>query len=705
MYNIFMNISYAIPSINNLVLDPQFHKGHNFRVIDSTKHKKIKKYIWQAKRQNSDFLFIAKAKNHFQVFVKYKKIYKLLTIDNLVFLISKFAGIQFDILRKSTSGDLVSVLPIKSLNETWNLKQDFLKNQSSDVIAYSQEKIYLKKDQKILSNLDLQKFIFAIFEKIYRSQSNPYSEITKAWEKYGVRKQITFVKTFKNQSFANLVKAISKTKKIGNKKIINIFKERSNLVKLFFEDGSWIVLNKSYQKIKGSIFIVGQKNQSLTDVIFFEKVIQNFVDEHIADEIKNPRIWKDILKFSICALIIAGIFVYVFSSIYAKSFSQTWMVWANAIYLFNRPKHIVWLSYWIFQFLNFAIYAILVKRIGTFQKEQIKIKHAFIVVFLSRFIALLTPLGMGGDVFSYWYLRKKGFKHSTLISLFMSKAILWQLGFLLQTLVLLGPGLSVYQEIFFHHDHKSQVVFVWFLLGTAWSSFVVISLLFISMNKWFQEFIIKKIIWFIEWSHFIYIAEPEVYLAKFNYELRETRQGIKVIFFKWRQIIELLFYTILGRLFLAVPLVLIMAQVVRGNFIPSQYFKQLVLMDIVNTSNSVSLTPGGSGTLEWLKINVNQIIYLGDILPYHILNNKSQDTAASVDVVLKLIYNWPVMFYSLALIFTLYIGEKRLAKYRSIRKNKKLQGQIYARQTSFFFKMSVVWFVLLLTLPILILAF
>lgn len=410
-------------------------------------------------------------------------------------------------------------------------------------------------------------------------------------------------------------------------------------------------------------------DQLSTDVIV-PKIIDISLEEAIADKSEKKFTLKGFIKYSIFALIAIGIMYFTFEAIYSNFNSQE-TLWKNVSFLFNSHTRFIWLLLWVSFAISTSINAVIKLRILRKAGEKVKFRHIVISAFMGSIISFITPLAIGGDAIGYWYLKRKGFRSGPLIASFISGTIIYQISLVTISLMLIPLGLPIYKSLFFSDDPQSKIAFIMFLVGISWNVFA--SFMIFSLFGWrrMQNFIFRNSISLLQWFSFIRNRYDNEYYTTRRFDLIAMRNTTKTLWSSKRFILELLFYEHSLKFLTLFPLVFIIAGVIGTNYGMNPYISLIVTEDIIGTANSLSITPGGSGTNEWLKMNVNNHTFKD------VFGTGSQDTVAAMDVLVKLTFTWPELVASALLIINIIILERnKLKKDRKLRNKVKLASLI-----------------------------
>ena len=646
------------------------------------------------------------------IVVKYKKRYKYLNGNQIAALYLDYKLTQLKeqgklpedgyIIKTNVSGNLPAKIAQKfgiKVYETHvgfkNIAHLIENTEGTFVLAY-EESYGMLLSKNIARDKDSIQAIVGICEmtNYYNEQNKTlFSKLKQLYEVYGIYRTSQKVKVLSSQMTTRLLNRMTKLKKIANKKVVKVIdyrkakgKEYANLVKLFLKNDSWVAIRPSGTEPIVKIYIqtTGTKKQTLMDVVSFEKEVQNIVEDNTETFEPKKWAWKKFIKYAIFAIIIIGILALVFKLVYPQGKGGN--IWEDAWEIINLKSRWLWLSSFLYIGFTTFINAQIRKKLIMVQGQKVKIRHLIISGLMSSIISYVTPLSIGGDAIGYWYLRRKGIKRGPLLSSFILATIIWQFGFILQTAILLPIGIPLYKDVLFASSSESNAAFILFCVGLSWDVFATFMITSLSLWKRFQNFIVSKTIKFLEWLPFVHISDPGQLTSKYQYEFGEMRKGIKTIFHHKKILIETVFYELLPKFVNGIAIILIVSNLVKSNYAIGPYWIQIVAYDMQSTANTISLTPGGSGTQEWLSININKHIF------EPVINNSTNETASAVDLAQKLTSGWPMLAISGLLIPTIIVGENRNKKYATLTKNAMLENKTIKKTSSRYYKIiSIVW--------------
>lgn len=705
--------------------DPEFSKISSPNPEDG---KAYAKAISLARKHKADAIISTDPDaDRLGVVVKYQRRYKFLNGNETAALYLDYLLTQLKIkgklpkngyiVKTNVSGDLAARVAEKfglHVYETHvgfkNIAELIESKKASEHFVFAFEESYgFLIDPEISRDKDALQGIVGVVEMInyHKSQNvNTFEHLKEMYKTYGIHRTETGSKVLTSEMTERLLQRMSKLNKktkIGDKKVVSIEDyrkglegfEKANLVKVNLEGGSWFAIRPSGTEPKVKIYVqtVGTTKQKLMDVVAFEKEVFNYIDDNTETFEEKHWSWKTFMKYIIFIGIIIGVMAFVFIKVYAQGDGKG-NIWDDAWKLINRQSRWIWISSFLFIGLNTFLASWMRKRLIDFQGQKVKVRHLITSGLMGSVISYITPFAIGGDAIGYWYLRRKGFQRGPLLSSFITSTIIYQFGLLLQSAILIPVGIPLYKQIMFSGNAQSHAAFILFCVGLAWNIFATFMIFSLTIGKRFQEFIVRNTVKLLEWMPYITISDPGKLASGYQYEFREMRTGMKKIWTKKLLILEILFYELLPKFLWGGAILMLSAGIINDNLDMGRYWTQIVTGDMISTANSMSLTPGGSGTGEWLSITINQHVFKpgSDVN----LSGDGTHTASAMDMAWKMMNSWPMLVVSSLMILTIVVGENRMNKYKEINNNKVLRGEKVGRQTRFFRIAVLLWALLVI---------
>lgn len=705
--------------------DPEFGKVTS---PNPEEGKAYAKAISLARRRKADLIIATDPDaDRLGVVVKYQRRYKFLNGNETAALYLDYLLTQLKLQKKlpkngyivksNVSGNLAAKVAEKfglKVYETHvgfkNIAQLVEDKKSKEQFVFAYEESYgFLINPEISRDKDALQGIVGIVEMVnyYKTQNiNTFEHLKDMYKTYGIHRTETGSKVLTKEMTDRLLQRMSKLDKktkIGDKKVVSIedFRkginnlEPSNLVKVNLEGGSWFAIRPSGTEPKVKIYVqtVGDTKQKLMDVVAFEKEVFNYIDDNTETFENKHWSWKTFAKYIIFIGIIIGVMAIVFTKVYAQGDGKG-NIWKDAWTLIDRQSRWIWLTVFLFIAFNTFLSAWMRKRLIDFQGQKVKTRHLIISGLMGSVISYITPFAIGGDAIGYWYLRRKGFQRGPLLSSFITSTIIYQFGIILQSAILIPVGIPLYKQIMFDSGAQSHAAFILFCVGLAWNIFATFMIFSLTVGKRFQEFIVRNTVKLLEWMPYITISDPGKLASGYQYEFREMRNGMRKIWTKKTLILEITFYELLPKFLSGAAILMATAKIINPNLEMGPYWTQIVTNDMIGTANSMSLTPGGSGTGEWLSVTINQHVFKpGTDLG---IGGDGTHTSSAIDLATKIIWSWPMLIVSTLMILTIVIGENRAGRYKQINANKILRGEKTGRNTRFYGIIIWAWLLLII---------
>lgn len=687
-----MGIDYDVVN-SQMSPDPNFSK---IKTANPEDEKSYFKALNKARRVKADLIITTDPDaDRLGVVVKYQRRYKFLNGNQTAALYLDYMLTQMKqngkipkngyIVKSNVSGDLAAKIAQKFGLKVYEVHVGFknianlIEEKKGENFVFGYEESYgFLINPDISRDKDSLQAMVGVVEMVnyYKSKNvNTYEHLKEMYKTFGIhRTEIESRKLDKIQTSKLLSKMskLSNKSKIGDRKVLSVEDYRdgfgglgkSDLVKVNLEGGSWFAVRPSGTEPKVKIYVqtVGDSKQQLIDIVAYEREIGEWIQDNTEEFEDKHWSWKAFLKYAIFIAIVIGVMAFVFNVVYktATSSGENVKIFTVAQAVADKSARWVWLALWIWVLIQKVISAWMQKRMFQRLKINVPLKHIVFSQMMSGIIGFITPFAVGGDAVGYWYLRRKGVQRAPLIATLMSSTLWSEIKFALQTLVLVGIGWQLYQHIFNTGDIQAHAALIWFFIGLSWSYFAAFMILMLTTNRRMQEFIVRNSVKFLEWMPIIHISDPSRIAAGIQYEFKMTRAGMRKIWNKWWFILEMAFYDLLPLFFSPFAFIRMTNGTISPDVPAGPYWAQIVSGDIIGTANSMSLTPGGSGTNEWLNIVINKTIYDGTDLSSKFT---TESIASGLDFQYKLFYGWPDLLLSSVLILfaTLFVRKKPFA--------------------------------------------
>ncbi|MGZ9413124.1 lysylphosphatidylglycerol synthase transmembrane domain-containing protein [Mycoplasma sp. Z386] len=562
----------------------------------------------------------------------------------------------------------------------------------------------------ILFNIE----VFDYFKNNKKDICNSLTKIKKEIDVNVSRFNKTIAMSF--NSFLKFVKKIKREKMISKYKILefdlkkqeNLYSKRTISIKLTLENG--FIINFYFDKVQNllqfSTFSTFIHKQEINSIIKKEDEIKKeIIDFSISlkETNINSKI-KNIFKFASFLVIIFVIFVILFSTIYRTKESDAegvlgiFVIFYNIFlnnYLnrfFSIAIGLSFLFYYLFS--TFMLYRILKK-----QGTKVKFKHLYLAIFIGTIVQNITPFAFGGDLSSYWYLQKKGYNKSHLASAFALSSLFQQISILITSFIFIPLGFYLYRDtLLVDIDAKKIITFISLILGILLNIVLFFIILLISVVKPVQHFIIRVIIFFHKLHPLYYFSNLDRKKIVLENKFSEFKNNIKNVFKDIKLFLECIFlYKILnfilnGAIFIAL---MIQPKILEVYNAPGQFMywflNFLAGSALVNTANNLSPTPGGIGTSDWLLLVIFKNIFVDKNVVD--LENNLKIFSFSLKIFYWLVPN----ILSGLMLLTLYLGEKRVDKYKNIESLISIDSNLsknYKKTKTIYFKNAlIIWIV------------
>ena len=704
-------------NVKSYVADYENELGGNFKKLKSLNPEEVRSYdhsIKLARKKKADIALITDPDaDRVGVASKHKKRWKYISGNQLAILytdmllkkLKKANRLKKDsyIVKSLVSTNLVDkiaekygVKVIKTHVGFKNISNVIQKRKGTFLLAF-EESFGLLINPEIAQDKDAFQGIVAavdVARELKKQNKDMFTRLNEMYKEYGIYRNIKISKKIDNKQLKHIFKVAKKNKKIGSQSIKSVINYNdkndlgeANVYQINFKNGSSIIMRPSGTEPKTSFYLenISSGNQKMIDISFREEEIKNFIKDN-SEVIEEKRITrKAIIKYSLFLAFIILIMVFVFKVVFEMNSSGKGVFKSIGDLYAGIGGYKILILVLSMLFVG-TLSSWMRKRLISFQGQKVKWRHLLISGYMGIIISYVTPFTIGGDAIGYWYLRKKGVKRGPLLSSFMISTIMYQIAILAQSAVFLPVGMPIYKVIFDAADPQSHAALIMFIINVSWDIFATFMIISLVTIRRYQEWIVVTATKFLEWIPFIRIRDAASSSSIYQYELREMRRGIKKLWHNKWILLEAITYEMIPRFFMVGALFNIWFGVIKPNLPVGQYWTQVISFDLVSTANSMSITPGGSGTGEWLDTTINQHIYQPTSA------GNSFDTAMSLNVIHKFTYQWPLLIVSALLIFTIILGEQRSSKYKKAKKLNTINGtKTNVNQSSFYKKATIPW--------------
>lgn len=634
------------------------------------------------------------------VAVKHKKRYKYLKQSDIGALLLNYHLGKLSREGQIENGSImVSSLTFSLLEKIaskYNVETIVLNEELSNLIRNSKyEKVLFAtnefgevffKNSEYTSNILVMEKIVEMVEYYFETkQKDLFSILEEFNAEFGVHRYKLNFNALPEAKANRLFSRIHNIKLIGRIEVEKVVDSRIHanipepITKIYTKSLNQVGLRIHNNQTLIAVESIGDKSQQLLDIISFERDVNDMVTDNIETFETKRFSWKTVFKYAIFLLIMFGMLAFIFNIIYSESKTET--IWSQTWKIFNETERWIWISMWSTHIFNIIVGSWKRYRMMQFQNATVQMKHLIAANVMGSIVSFLTPFTIGGDAIVYWYLRRKGAERGPLIASLMTATLMYQITIVVQTMLLFPIGFKVYIEIFQSmHNVAGYAILTMFIVGLIWNVFASVMILLLIIWKGMQEFIIEKSTLLLEWLPMIHVYDPMEKAARTQYGFREMRIGSRKLWANWKFVLEILGYSLLTFFIRPYTFIWSYATPYINDGLPmGKYIAQLVASDILNTANSLSLTPGGSGTGEWLGITITDYLTnvssLQDVVPG--ITNKQ--AISSFDLISKIVSAWPYLIISAYVAIASIFGESQLERINELNKNSKLQnlGKVY----------------------------
>ena len=736
------NLSNLTVSINNSYkmndeVINNFFSRNKIKYIESkskapNKDKNIKKAIFNSMKNRGDVAVSLISNNdEFELAIRHKNHYKFFDLNDLsaMYLYYQIKHNNKDekyfknkyIVTNISSSYLSSIIAKKHKIETKeydNFHSNISNNKdlSLDMLFATNGKNYFisKGQSNYISDpfYNLQLFLEMISFYI-KQNKNLYDVMIEINAEYGIYRHSVNEQKMDDVTYRKFINLTSKELKIANQNIVRLenFKtENKNIkiTKITLEDKTKISFiysdTTNSLKIYLSLFFKPKKTSNLPikktlsldkngnyiNLIIQEKKIIEAIKAFNDDYSKKTFSWRDLVKYFVFIAIFISIFIILFSTLYSSD--------EGPMKIFNELNNLIIKTPLLMYLLPFLVIlvmfpiicnSILIGRMLRVQGQKVKVRHLVIASSIGVVISSITPMSIGGDIAAYWYLKRKSFKRETLIATFLATSFLYQVVGAITSLIFIPMGLFVYGEVLLSGSAESITILTLVLIGFFSNIIAAIFIGVFSFNKKAQSLFIKFLVWLIEWNPFITSRDPSAKAASFQYAFIKIRTSSLTIFKNTGVTLEFIFWRILP-IFLNLGAIL---AILSGFMKPSnelwggQYINFMIGNSIVSSANMLSITPGGSGTSQWLQTAIYEPLFKeGHAVEY----------SKMFSLLSTLLFFIVPTILSALLLFTVWMGEKRIDKYEKIKRvilyeNKNYKNKNIRKHTVFFKISSIIW--------------
>ncbi len=453
----------------------------------------------------------------------------------------------------------------------------------------------------------------------YKQQGkNLYDVLLDIYQQYGFFYEKTIALTVHNNdeidSFMNTMR--QHIDSLGDLKVIKTEDylkptnnlPKTNMLKFYLEDGSWIAIRPSGTEPKLKIYYSTVAEDKIKAMIKFrniEKEINILTNISKGGTISKKEI--GIWSFW-CAALIGILFILVYK-FYSGSNRDPWdifrSVWNHSSKDLTAKTVWYFLAFIVVIFLNWVPFSALgVWIVGKKFNTGLKYRHALVAQILDKIVSGITPFSTGGQILQVWYLRRKKVNTNKLISALLIETIINQIVKIIIAIILIPAGIVILQQTFFENGSKGHWALALVIIGFFMDILAAVIFMIGGLSSKIHKLLIRLILKI--GVKVRYIKDYDSELSRLEYEAQKLRTTLKAIWVDKKTMMLLIFVNVIPS-FLAVYY---FAQKAMGNLDADiSYFAFLSSQKIVNVANTFMPTPGGAGTIDFIFNNINSFSF------------------------------------------------------------------------------------------------
>ncbi|WP_406615597.1 YbhN family protein [Mycoplasmopsis hyopharyngis] len=642
----FFYNSFLQPLHTNIKLIASKKFASHKKFIQSDSHK-ILNYSSMNYLNKDDAIFaINDGNKSFNFAIKYKRRMKYLTSDEIAALYLNFLlnedplwkrekfnspyiiknVISSKLVNKIAEENNIEVFEINDQNEIQKIKTK--QKNKTFMFSYSNHNEF-NTYKNINSCPDAINFILEVMRMVsyYKNENkNLFDVLTYIYDKYGKRHTIKKQYQIDEKSFQRFIHFSKQSEKFGSYKVANKWDYNENPINInnkkvykfaLENDASIFYEYKPYSKtltIFTDIRALSNSNDDIMKMTLEEKEIQDTIIEIKEDTFDTKNSVTTYIKYGFLSLAFVAIVIWLILSVFSLKDndlggegSLAFLIKTSANLIFQDWRTRI--SFFIIPFsivLSLIINSFLMKRLMNYQNEKVKWYDLFVSSAIGVIVQNITPKSIGGDIATYWYLRKKKFSRSKLLTTMVSSTIMWQMANIVLAMTIIPIGIYFYWGVFSNpgNNIKTKTFTSFLVLGLIFDSMMAFFFFILAIHKRFQKFVLKWFVIFLEWLPFIKIYDADALRNKYECELFEVRKGMKLVFRNPLRFFEILFYKILPYFITGLPLLAYFGEILQPNLKGGFYFNMIAGLSLIRSANSISPTPGGIGTSEWLSLGI-----------------------------------------------------------------------------------------------------
>ncbi|MGY5139554.1 lysylphosphatidylglycerol synthase transmembrane domain-containing protein [Mycoplasmopsis gallinarum] len=523
--------------------------------------------------------------------------------------------------------------------------------------------------------------LLKMYDFYKQNQLTLFEALNKINKKYS--KYFYTLKTydFNDENAFKFLQRISSQNTLGKYKIQRIqhfvsdkLNSQEIVIQLNLEQNIKVLLkySKTLSQIEIMCETVGPVDD-LNQLIINENNVINAILE-LKEDYKNKKFsFWNIFKYLTFIGLFIGIFVFLFYSVYNvkteavsnPNIGQIFnLIWQTITYNTAAKWSFILL---VASFLITILFnSLILKRLLQIQKEKVNFGHIILANIVGVVAQNITPKAIGGDIATYWFLRRQGINRSKLISAIIVNTFMWQIVNIILVVFFVPIGIYYYQEILTDFTNRKTIIFlIMLILGLTIDTIAATFFLVLTMSKKIQDGFLNGITWFLEWLPFVFIYNPEAKKAKYIYEFYQIRQGLKTCFKNVFSFIEILFYK--GVVWVLAPITFVAksANIVQSDLQGGWYFNILISTLLIKSANSISPTPGGIGTNDFISQYIFKSVFKANP---EIGLNKAAESSSILTAISTIATVVIPTIIGLIFLIIVFIGEKRIDAHKQKRK-------------------------------------
>ncbi len=720
----------------------------NKKVNETTLARKSILKSWTHKYKCDAIVNFTDNNNGFEFIIKHKKRRKFLTLNDLsiiyLYCLKKYKEEPTstkEIILNSTSSDFIRFFA-KSNNikvkkqDSLNLDLQNCDNKNILLATDGNNQFVTSANTNMCTDPLLNIRIFLKLVSFFKRQNKTLHDVLM--EIYEENKFYRFSKKTEKMTLESsklFFYRLQHQTKIDEKRILRLEKSQtvsSKIYKIYLENDSHIIfeyipkyetLNTFFSLWEDKKAVIEErhnkkinhkkkKEKDVYDQHFIQLIIQekkyiDFLKDLKAEfKVASKFSWKGFIKYTIFIIIVAFLFYFIFQFVLGNAHNEN--LFNQIHYMLKEQKTY---AYMIPVFITGSLVIItintwLLKRVLMILNENVKLRHLLTAQIIGICISTVTPMLYGGESVGYWYLRRKGAKSAPIAAAFLVQSFFTQLNIVLYSLIFC-PIAFVKFLIPFWDPHDAQAVSIVILacLGFLIDIFSAIMISLLTFSWKVQKSIAKNLNKFIEWLPFIIQRDSSMSGAKLQFEFSNINHATKKIVLTgvwWKStaiFLELLFYRCLARIIDLGIISSLTAHMLENNSAIG-YFDAITAGSLVRNVNAVNfITPGGLGISDWAMKNLQEVLFVDKGNTDLVSDYKNINVHVAM---VRIIFTMSWLVISVLLLFTIWIGESRIEKYKRVKKaftEEEIKNNHIKVKTTFY-KQSVFYWVIGIALAI-----